>query len=270
VTSYKLKRRAFLQGCGGAAALLSPLLRSIEARAQGVKAPLRLLIVHHPLGAAPGLGSWRPNASATTTNFTLPFESAPFEAAGLKPYMSMIDGLNVVFATRDPNANTGQNTHEGGMATIMTGVPVLGKIGREDHAAGGASIDQLLLDNSPLLGGPTRTDATPFSSLRLAADVRSDRDEVAPRTLSYRPVVANQSDISKARQPMAPDTQPLNVYGRIFGTAVPTWPRRNRCSTTCAAISRGCRRSSPRARRIGWPRTPPRSASSRAPCSRPT
>jgi hypothetical protein len=222
VTSYKLKRRAFLQGCGGAAALLSPLLRSIEARAQGVKAPLRLLIVHHPLGAAPGLGSWRPNASATTTNFTLPFESAPFEAAGLKPYMSMIDGLNVVFATRDPNANTGQNTHEGGMATIMTGVPVLGKIGREDHAAGGASIDQLLLDNSPLLGGPTRTDATPFGSLRLAADVRSDRDEVAPRTLSYRPVVANQSDISKARQPMAPDTQPLNVYGRIFGTAVPT------------------------------------------------
>ena len=108
------------------------------------------------------------------------------------------------------------------MAVIMTGVPVLGKIGREDHAAGGASIDQLLLDNSPVLGGPTRTDATPFGSLRLAADVRSDRDEVAPRTLSYRPPLTNQTDISKARQPMAPDTQPLNVYGRIFGSAVPT------------------------------------------------
>jgi hypothetical protein len=222
VTSYKIKRRAFLQGCGGAAALLSPLLRSIEARAQGVKAPIRLLILHHPLGAAPGLGSWRPNAAATTTNFTLPFESAPFEAAGLKPYMSMIDGLNVVFATRNSGANTGQNTHEGGMAVIMTGVPVLGKIGREDHVAGGASIDQLLLDNSPLLGGPTRSDATPFGSLRLAADVRSDRDEVAPRTLSYRPTLTNQTDISKARQPMAPDTQPLNVYGRVFGTVVPT------------------------------------------------
>jgi Protein of unknown function (DUF1552) len=222
VTSYKLKRRAFLQGCGGAAALFAPLLRSIEARAQGVKAPLRLLIVHHPLGAASGLGTWRPSAGATTTNFTLPFESAPFEAAGLKPYMNMIDGLNVVFATRNSSANSGQNTHEGGMAVIMTGVPVLGKIGREDHAAGGASIDQLLLDNSPLLGGPTRTDATPFGSLRLAADVRSDRDEVAPRTLSYRPPLTNQSDISKARQPMAPDTQPLNVYGRVFGMAVPT------------------------------------------------
>jgi len=222
VTSYQLKRRSFLQACGGSAALLAPLLRSIEARADGAKAPLRLLIVHHPLGAAPGLGSWRPNASATTTDFTLPFESAPFEAAGLKPYLSMIDGLNVVFGTRDSSANSGQNTHEGGMAVIMTGVPVLGRIGQQDHAAGGASIDQLLLDNSPLLGGPTQKDATPFGSLRLAADVRSDRDEVAPRTLSYRPVLAGQSDISKARQPMAPETQPINVYKRIFGdTAMP-------------------------------------------------
>ena len=217
MTSYQLKRRSFLQACGGSAALLAPLLRSIEARAQGVKAPLRLLIVHHPLGAAPGLASWRPSASATTTSFTLPFESAPFEAAGLKPYMSMIDGLNVVFATRDANANSGQNTHEGGMAVIMTGVPVLGRIGTQDHAAGGASIDQLLLDNSPALGGTGRTDATPFGSLQLAADVRSDRDEVAPRTLSYRPVLAGQSDISKARQPMSTETKPLNVYTRVFG-----------------------------------------------------
>lgn len=217
MTSYKLKRRNFLQACGGSAALLAPWLRSIEARAQGVKAPLRLLILHHPLGVAPGLASWRPNASATTTNFTLPFESAPFETAGLKPYLAMVDGLNMVFATRDANANSGQNTHEGGMAVMMTGVPVLGRVGQQDHAAGGASIDQLLLDNSPVLGGPAQADKTPFGSLRLAADVRSDRDEVAPRTLSYRPPLAGQSDISKARQPMAPETQPLNVYTRVFG-----------------------------------------------------
>jgi hypothetical protein len=223
VTSYKLKRRAFLQACGGSAALLAPLLRSIEARAQGVKAPLRLLILHHPLGVAPGLASWRPNASATTTNFTLPFESAPFEAAGLKPYMNMIDGLNLVFATRSSTGNSGQNTHEGGMAVMMTGVPVLGRIGQQDHAAGGASIDQLLLDNSPVLGGPAVMDKTPFGSLQLAADVRSDRDEVAPRTLSYRPPLAGQTDVSKARQPMAPDTQPINVYRRVFGgTTMPT------------------------------------------------
>ena len=222
MTSYKFKRRSFLQACGGSAALLAPLLRSIEARAQGVKAPLRLLILHHPLGAAPGLASWRPSASATTTNFTLPLESAPFEAAGLKPYMSMIDGLNTVFAPRDANTNSGQNTHEGGMAVLMTGVPVLGRVSMQDHVAGGASIDQLLLDNSPVLGGPTRMDATRFGSLQLAADVRSDRDEVAPRTLSYRPPLAGQTDIGKARQPMAAETQPLNVYTRIFGGAMMT------------------------------------------------
>ncbi|HET6149631.1 MAG TPA: DUF1552 domain-containing protein [Polyangia bacterium] len=217
MTSYKLKRRAFLQACGGSAVALAPLLRSIEARAAGATAPLRLLIVHHPLGTAPGLASWRPNASATTTNFTLPVESAPFEAAGLKPYMNMIDGLNVVFATRNPNMNSGQNTHEGGIAVMMTGVPVLGRIGQQDHAAGGASIDQLLLDNSPGLGGPAQMNKTSFGSLQLAADVRSDRDEVAPRTLSYRPPLVGQTDISRARQPMAPDTQPINVYKRIFG-----------------------------------------------------
>jgi hypothetical protein len=215
--SYKFKRRSFLQACGSGAVLLAPLLRNIEARAQGMKAPLRLLILHHPLGAAPGLSSWRPNASATTTNFTLPFESAPFESAGLKPYMVMVDGLNMVFATKDSNANSGQNTHEGGMAVMMTGVPVLGRVGQQDHAAGGASIDQLLLDNSPVLGGPSQTTKTPFGSLQLAADVRSDRDEVAPRTLSYRPPLSGQSNIANARQPMAPETQPLNVYNRIFG-----------------------------------------------------
>jgi hypothetical protein len=222
VSSYKFKRRSFLRACGGTAALLAPLLRSIESRAQGMKAPLRLLILHHPLGAAPGLGSWRPNASATTTSFTLPFESAPFEAAGLKPYMSMVDGLNMVFATRNSSQNSGQNTHEGGMAVMMTGVPVLGRIGQQDHAAGGASIDQLLLDNSPVLGGPKQSVKTPFGSLQLAADVRSDRDEVAPRVLSYRPVLSGQTDISKARQPMYPETQPLNIYKMVFGGSVMT------------------------------------------------
>ncbi len=63
-------------------------------------------------------------------------------------------------------------------------------------------------------------DKTLFGSLQLAADVRSDRDEVAPRTLSYRPPLVGQTDIAKARQPMAIDTQPLNVYKRIFGGTV--------------------------------------------------
>jgi hypothetical protein len=217
--SYKFARRSFLRAAGGSAVLLAPMLRSIESRAQGIKAPLRLLIIHHPLGTNPGLTNWRPNATATTTNFTLPVESAPF--APLQPYMCMVDGLNVLFATQNSGQNSGQNTHEGGLVSIMTGVPVLGRVGQQDHAAGGASIDQLLLANSPTLGGPTQTNKTPFGSLQLAADVRSDRDEVAPRVLSYAAPIAG-SDINLRRQPLYAETQPLNVFNRIFGGTLPT------------------------------------------------
>ena len=57
---YKFARRAFLRGCGGSAALMLPLLRSIEARAAGAAAPLRLLILQHPLGTYSGLSRWCP------------------------------------------------------------------------------------------------------------------------------------------------------------------------------------------------------------------
>ena len=50
MSSYKFARRSFLRGAGGAATLLAPLLRSIESRAQGMTAPLRLLIIHHSAG----------------------------------------------------------------------------------------------------------------------------------------------------------------------------------------------------------------------------
>jgi len=219
MSGYRFARRSFLAACGGSAALLPALLRSIEARAAGTPAPLRLLIIHHPLGASPGLASWRPGAAATTTDFTLPFESAPFSS--LQQYMVMVDGLNLVTASRQQGNNGGQDTHEGGMVAAMTGVPALGRIGTQDHAAGGASIDQILLERSPVLGGPGQTSKTPYGSLQLAADIRSDRDEVAPRVMSYRAPIAGQSDIALARRPLYPETQPLNVYRRMFGDVVP-------------------------------------------------
>jgi hypothetical protein len=204
-----------------------PLLRSIEARAQGKPAPLRFMVIHHPLGTQ--INSWRPSATATTTNFTLPSISAPF--APLQSKMVMIDGVNIVSATQVPGGSTGNKTHESGMVTLMTGVPTLGKIGREDHASGGPSIDQMFLQQSPYLGGPASPTQTPFGSLQLAADIRSDRDEVSPRVLSYLPPgavdptlpksgAAFEAAIGAARHPLYPETQPLNVYNRIFASAV--------------------------------------------------
>ena len=228
MTSYKVARRSFIAGLGGSAALLLPLLRNIEARAAGTPAPLRFLVIHHPLGTL--LDSWRPsNNGATTTTFTLPSNSAPFNP--LKSKMVMIDGLNIVAATKAKDGQAGDKTHEGGMVALMTGQATLGRIGTQDHAAGGASIDQLLLAKSPLLGGPLSLSSpeclstmsnrckTPFGSLQLAADIRSDRDEVAPRVMSYLDPNANQSDPSQARRPLYPETQPLNVYNRIFSGA---------------------------------------------------
>jgi hypothetical protein len=226
VISYKFARRSFLRGLGGSAAVMVPLLRSIEARAAGAAAPLRFLVIHHPLGATPDLSGWRPNVTGTTTNFTLPLETAPFTP--LQKYMCMIDGLNVVPATSHPSgtdADTnggGPNTHEGGMVAIMTGVPTIGMAGQQDHCAGGPSIDQILLQKSPGLGGPSFPSPTPFGSLQLAADVRSDRDEIGPRVMSYLAPLANQTNPDTARQPLFPETSPLNVFNRIFGGALPT------------------------------------------------
>ncbi len=216
--SYKVARRAFLSGLGGSAALLLPLLRNIEARAAGAAAPLRFLVIHHPLGTQ--WDSWRPSAKATTTSFTLPSNSAPFNP--LKSKMVMIDGLNIASATRNGDGVDGANTHEGGMVALMTGQPTLGRIGTQDHAAGGASIDQIFLAKSALLGGPqlAQNERTPFGSLQLAADIRSDRDEVAPRVMSYLDPNPKQSDPSLARHPLYPETQPLNVYNRLFAGPV--------------------------------------------------
>jgi len=216
VLSYRMARRSFLRACGGSAALLVPLLRDIEARADGAGAPLRFLVIHKPLGAQWAL--WRPTATATTTTFTLPACSAPFEP--LRSKMVLIDGVNIVTATVG-GGDGGTASAEGDMLALMTGQPALGKIGQQDWCAGGASIDQILLARSPLLGGPASPTHTAFGSLQLAADIRADRDEVAPRVMSYLDPLPNQTDITKARQPLYPETQPLAVFNRLFGGALP-------------------------------------------------
>lgn len=217
--SYIMARRSFLRGCGGSAALLSPLLRGIEARAQGMAAPLRFLVIRHACGSP--LDLWRPpNSATTTTNYALSANTGPF--APLQSKMVLVDGLNIVTASQQTGNPGGINTSEGGTVAIMTGVPTLGQLGTQDHCAGGPSIDQILLDRSPVLGGTgaPMANRTPFGSLQLAADVRSDYDAVAPRVLSYRPPTANPM-IDLARQPMYPATLPLDVFTRLFGGAVP-------------------------------------------------
>ncbi|MGA7124225.1 MAG: DUF1552 domain-containing protein [Polyangiaceae bacterium] len=199
--------------------MLLPLLRSIEARAQGLPPPLRFLIIRHCQGSP--LDQWRPAAAATTTTFSLPANSAPF--APLQPKMVLVDGLNIVCAGPTLGGYAGQDSSEGGTVALMTGVPTLGVVGASDFCAGGESIDQLFLDRSPVLGGAgaPMSNRTLFGSLQLAADVRSNYDAIAARVLSYRPPHLASASIDVQRQPMHPETDPLSAFIRIFGPALP-------------------------------------------------
>jgi hypothetical protein len=188
-------RRAFLQAAGVG---MAALLRGMEARAAGEPPRRRLLVIHHPVGTV--RDQWLPQGGLD--DFTLSPILAPF--APLRANMTIVDGLDIVAA------RSGNNTHEGGMVAIMTGQPTFGQIGQQDHIAGGPSIDQLFLEKSPRLQG------TPFPSLQLAADTRSDRDEIAPRVMSYgEPPAMGQ------RAPLFPEVHPEIVYGRIFGSLMP-------------------------------------------------
>jgi hypothetical protein len=193
----RLARRSFLRGAGRAAGL-GALLRGIEASAQGQRPPVRFLVIHHPVGTV--RDQWLPSGGAS--NLVLSPILAPFQP--LQSNMTVIDGLNIVAA------GSGNRTHEGGMVAIMTGQPTFGKIGQQDHLAGGPSIDQILLQRSARLSG------TPFPSLQLAADTRSDRDEISPRVMSYAP-----PPMPGKRAPLFPEMQPSIVHMRILGSQMP-------------------------------------------------
>jgi hypothetical protein len=203
--SYRSKRRVFLQSLGGAALAFGPLLDMLEASAQGAAPPKRLLIIHHPLGAVREY--WRPAGGERDFSFSQILQ--PF--APLRDKLVILDGMDIRWAV------SGGATHEGGMVALMTGQPTLGKIltNEQDHAAGGASIDQLLLDH------PSSTLKTPLGSLQLAAATKSDFDAVSPRVMSYRPPLPNEPDIAKANQPLHPEKQPQVAYTRMFSNMMP-------------------------------------------------
>ena len=227
--SYRHSRRSFLATAAGAGILL-PLLRRAEVRAQlGVTTIPRFLVVQRAVGTV--RDQWIPSGTPSQTavgNLVLnpgagnrPATAVGGVSAGFEPLrtkMTVIDGIDIVASgnAADPEDNGGDQTHEGGMVAVMTGQPTTRVVGQEDHKASGASIDQILLAQSPALQG------TAFGSLQLGTDARSDRNEVAPRVMSYLPPAAGaQPAVAGARgpdaQPLFPEVQPLAVYQRLFG-----------------------------------------------------
>ena len=224
--SYKMARRSFLRACGGSAALLVPLLRDIEARADGA-CRRRCASWSSTTRWARSWALWRPASGARPPRRQLhAARRAARRSSRCSSKMVMIDGLNIVTpATAAGNAGT--NTHEGGMVALMTGAAGAG----EDRPAGlvrGRRVDRS--DPAGAIAGAGRAGVgrarTTFGSLQLAADVRSDRDEVAPRVLSYLDPLPNQTDITQGAPAALPgDAAAHRVQSRSSAARCRPGPR---------------------------------------------
>jgi uncharacterized protein DUF1552 len=191
---YLTRRRNFLTG---ACALgLGYWLRRLEASAQGMPAPKRLLVIHHPVGTV--RDNWVISGNSET-DFELSRILAPFEP--LKQYMTILDGIDI------PAIGVGGG-HEQGTVTMMTGVRTTELYpgnGGDDPKAADLSVDQRFLAASKSLQGP------PIASLQTSCDDRVDVGEFSTRRLSY----------SGPAQPMDPYLVPDLTYQRVFGTMMP-------------------------------------------------
>ena len=206
--SYAFKRRSFLGLLGGAFGLRA-LLQNIEAHAQGMPAPKRLLVMHRPVGSY--RAAWLCQGSGA--DFTLSRMLEPF--AALKAQTIVLDRM-------DLTQNGPGGGHEKGTVIMMTGAPTrytrAGQPETDDAAADAPSIDQLLLTKSEALRAPA------IDSLQVSCDDRIDAEELSTRRLSYstnRVAVSAVQGNGQQNEPMPPELSPLALYTRVFGQMMP-------------------------------------------------
>jgi Protein of unknown function (DUF1552) len=167
-----ITRRGFLGG-SVAAALLSRVAVSEPRRA-----PLRVLLVHKPVGTVP---EYYDNG----------FILEPF--AGLRERMVVVDGLE-----NRKQSNTPGEDHANGIVTFMTGGVPFRPDGGSVLVAERESIDQILARQ---LGGDT-----PIRSLQLTADDRG-----------HQFLLRVISSAGRA-MPLPPEESPLAAFARVFGS----------------------------------------------------
>ncbi len=209
--SYQFSRRSFLS-LVGASAGLHALLRNVEARADGATSPPRLLLVHHPVGTI--YNAWL--CAGGMSDFSFSQVLAPFEDAGLRSDLSVLDGLSM-----DMISGPGGG-HEKGTVIMTTGSPTrftrTGQSETDDPHADGPSIEQLLLSQVTSLSG------APIQSLQASCDDRIDHQEISTRCISYstqrRAIQAVQGP-GEENIPLRPTLKPLDLYTRVFGAMMP-------------------------------------------------
>lgn len=194
MNAFNSRRRAFLKGLGGLAAL--PLLESLpgvdligRAYGQGASPPKRFLVMWHPNGSVPD--NWR--CSGTETNYTFSRILEPL--AAVREDVMVIDGLDALSAYTGPG-----DSHQRATGQCLTGRALqegnfLGASGRSAGWADGISIDQAIADK---VGGNTA-----FRSLELGVHVSGAN---VNSRISYR----------GPAQPLPPENSPRLAFERLF------------------------------------------------------
>jgi Protein of unknown function (DUF1552) len=210
--AYRVTRRAFLAGVGGAWGL-DVLLRNVEAAAAGTPPPPRFVLAFWPRGTL--AKSFQP--STTGFDYVTSPILTPFELAGLRQDMTVFSG----FSDGHLRAPSGGGAEAGTVYTTTgcnsEGTRMNGGEG-DDAVAGGPSFDQIFLRQVPLLSGAG------VPSVNVACEARVDSFETSSRCLSYdyqtRPVLSRSGEITE-HVPLMPELSPARLYARLFSSFMP-------------------------------------------------
>lgn len=206
--SYRVARRAFLAGVGGALGLRA-ILRNAEASAAGAAPPPRFLMTHWPVGTVHYY--FIPEGSGTS--YTPSRILQPFEDKGLRDDTIILHGMS------HNGLQGGPGGHEAGTPFSTTGASSPGNRNNggepDDACAGGPSFDQIFLEKIPELQTPG------FGYVNAICDRRIDSKETSTRCLSYGytrvSVQSTNGGNIMENQPLHPELSPALLWTQLFG-----------------------------------------------------
>jgi hypothetical protein len=215
MTSYRLRRRSFLAGVGGAVGLRI-LLDNLEASAQGAASPPRVLTLFWPSGTV----RYHYLPTGTGRDYVTSRILLPFEAAGLREDTIALYGL-----AHSGIRNLG-GAAEGGTVVAVTGTDTPATRDNQgeddDPIAGGPSFDQIFRKHVSDLQRPLGP-----GYVNAIGDARVDSYETSTVCLSYDyatrdvPVSRPTPGTMREHVPLLPTLSPTDLYAQLFAGFMP-------------------------------------------------